>query len=116
MIHTDRNSGIESTRVKAQNAVYESVAGLIFLGTPQAGSGIVKKDRVKILENLARITFKKAPKKIVSALAAHCDELERLSSDFQKTTIFTKHEIEMCSYYETITTKFLGEAVGVLAF
>ena len=108
----DRNAGLDNSRIKDQNTVYDSLAGLIFLGTPQAGSDIVKKDRIKVLEQLARVTFKKPPKKLINALVAHCDEIERLSNDFQRITIFTRHEIEICSYYETVTTRFLGEAVS----
>jgi len=116
MIHTERNSGTDNDRIRRQNAIYDSMAGIVFMGTPQAGSDVVKKDRVKMLERVAAFTFKKPPKKIIKALAAHSDEVEELSDNFQKTTIFTKHDIEICSYYETVTTKFLGEEVSLVAF
>lgn len=109
----ERNSGNQSKRVERQNAIYDSLAGLVFMGTPQLGSGIVNKDRVKLLETLARITFKKPPKKIVNALAAHSGELEKLSDAFRMTTVFTKHDIEIVSAYETIATAFVGERVSM---
>jgi hypothetical protein len=111
----DRNSGLQTHHIKTQNALYDSVAGLIFLGTPHAGSGVTTKLRVKILERLARATFKSAPEKLIKALEANSHELLELSDNFEKTTIFTKHQIDMCTYYETRTTALLGEEVMCFA-
>lgn len=110
-IHADRNSGLDTRKIKDQNAIYDSIAGLVFMGTPHAGSHTTEKKRVRLLTGLARTTFKKPPEKLVKALAAHSDELLDLSDDFERTTIFTKQKIEMWTYYETITTRFLGEEV-----
>jgi hypothetical protein len=87
---------------------------LIFLGTPHAGSGITGKMRVKMLQQIAKASFKKVPEKIVKALEANSDELLELSDGFEKTTIFTRHEINICTYYETRTTRLLGEEARLL--
>jgi hypothetical protein len=113
-IHTERNSGLINARILEQNAVFDSIAGLIFMGTPQAGSGVETLVRVRILENIARVTFKKPPGRLTQALAAHSDEVLELSENFQKTTMFTRHEIEICSFYETKTTKSIGQEVRLV--
>jgi hypothetical protein len=79
------------------------------MGTPHLGSDVTKLTRTRVLMNMAKATSKKAPKRLIDALAAHSDELSDLTDSFEKTTIFTKHEIEICSYYETRSTKFVGE-------
>jgi hypothetical protein len=85
---------------------------MVFLGTPHAGSGVTGKLRVKILQQLARVSFKNVPQKLVDALEANSDELLELSDNFEKTTIFTRHQIDICTYYETCTTAMLGEEVS----
>ncbi|KAI9150045.1 SERAC1 protein [Paramyrothecium foliicola] len=110
-IHADRHTGLQTRKIKEQNAIYDSIAGLVFIGTPHAGSHVADTARVKMLKALARATFKKAPENLVRALSAHSNELQDLSSSFERTTIFTQHVIEICTYYETKTTKFAGEEV-----
>ena len=111
-IYRDRNAGLQNYHVQAKSRIYDSIIGLIFLGTPHAGSNVTDKTRVKLLQAVARATFKEAPPKIVKALEANSDELLELSDTFEKTTIFTQHNINMCTYYETRSTSFIGEEVG----
>jgi hypothetical protein len=96
--------------------MYDSIVGLVFMGTPHAGSAVAAKKRVRLLQALAKASFKAAPERLVRALEANSDELLELSDNFEKTTIFTKGEIEICSYYETMSTKFLGEEVSCLCY
>ncbi|KAK4095782.1 hypothetical protein N658DRAFT_490443, partial [Parathielavia hyrcaniae] len=63
----------------------------------------------RILKAIAAATFKKAPEKLMKALSAHSTELQDLSDGFERTTLFTQHLIEICTYFETKTTKFAGE-------
>lgn len=85
------------------------------MGTPHAGSHVTDAARVKMLKALARATFKKAPENLIRALSAHSNELQDLSASFERTTIFTQHMIEICTYFETKTTKFVGEEASFLA-
>ncbi|TID01835.1 Protein SERAC1 [Colletotrichum higginsianum] len=110
-IHADRHTGLKSRKIDEQNAIYDSIAGLVFMGTPHAGSHVTDAARVKMLKALARATFKKAPENLIRALSAHSNELQDLSASFERTTIFTQHMIEICTYFETKTTKFVGEEV-----
>ena len=84
----------------------------MFFGTPHAGSGVAKKLRIQLLTQFAKLSFKKVPKKIIKALEVNSDELLELSDNFEKSTLFTQHEVAICTYYETRTTPFLGEEVG----
>ncbi|KAM7199682.1 hypothetical protein V8F33_004334 [Rhypophila sp. PSN 637] len=110
-IHRDRSSGQTPTprKIKEQNAIYDSVPGIVFMGTPHSGSHVTNAARVNVLKAIARATFKKVPENLINALAAHSFELQELSQNFENTTIFTQHIIEICTYYETKTQKFLGE-------
>ncbi|KAK4212763.1 hypothetical protein QBC37DRAFT_186794 [Rhypophila decipiens] len=112
-IHHDRSSGKTPTprRIKEQNAIYDSVAGIVFMGTPHSGSHVTNAARVKVLKAIARATFTKVPENLINALSAHSFELQELSRNFENTTIFSQHIIEICTYYETKTQKFLGEEV-----
>lgn len=115
-IHRDRHSGLANRKIKEQNAIYDSVAGIVFMGTPHAGSHVADAVRIKLLKAIARATFKKPPEKLITALSAHSPELQDLSDSFENTTIFTQHVIEICTYYETMTQKFAGEEVRCLLF
>jgi hypothetical protein len=57
------------------------------------------------LKAIAAATFKKPPEKLIKALSAHSTELQDLSDNFERTTVFTQHVIEICTYYETKTTR-----------
>jgi triacylglycerol esterase/lipase EstA (alpha/beta hydrolase family) len=94
--------------IDEQNAIYDSVSGLVFMGTPHAGSHVADKNRIKTLKLLAKAISMKYPEKLASTLSAHSGGLLNRSNDFEKTTIFTKHEIEICTYYEIKTLSFLG--------
>lgn len=108
-IHLDHHAGLHTRKVKEQDAIYDCIAGLVFIGTPHAGSHVADAARVHMLKALARATFKKAPQKLITALSAHSNELQDLTASFERTTIFTQHLIEICTYFETKTTKFAGE-------
>lgn len=110
-IHHDRHSGKANRKIRQQNAIYDSVAGIIFMGTPHAGSRVADAVRTKLLKAIARATFQKPPEKLISALSAHSSELQELSDSFENITIFTQHVIEICTYYETKTQKYAGEVV-----
>lgn len=94
--------------IDEQNAIYDSVCGLVFMGTPHAGSHVEELNRIKTLKLLAKAISVNYPDKLVKTLSAQSDGLLDLSEDFEKTTIFIKHEIEICTYYETKTTPLLG--------
>jgi len=79
------------------------------MGTPHLGSHVTDKTRVQILKAIGGVTFKNAPENLLKALAAHSNELQDLSTSFEKTTLFTQHTIEICTYFETKTTKFAGK-------
>lgn len=103
--------------IDEQNAIYDSVSGLVFMGTPHAGSRVDELNRIKMLKLLGKAISISYPDKLVKTLSAQSDGLVDLSEDFEKTTIFIKHEIEICTYYETKTTCFLGsEEVSTLCF
>jgi hypothetical protein len=103
--------------IDEQNAIYDSVAGLVFMGTPHAGCHVEELTRIKTLKLLAKAISISYPDKLVKTLSAQSDGLLDLSEDFEKTTIFIKHEIEICTYYETKTTFLLGsEEVGLSSF
>ena len=110
-LHRDHSAGFTNSRIQAQNALYDSIAGLVFLRTPHAGSGITHKLAVKTLQLLSKASFKNAPDKLLKALEANSDKLIELSDNFAKTTIFTAKGIQICTYYETCTTPFIGEEV-----
>ena len=110
-IHRDRRSGLSNRRIKEQNAVYDSISGLVFMGTPHAGSHVADAARTKVLKAIARATFKKPPEKLVTALSAHSSELYDLSQSFENTTTLTQGIIEICTYFETKTQKFAGGEV-----
>lgn len=110
-IHADRHAGLENRRIREQNAVYDSVSGVVFIGTPHAGSHVADAARIKALKAIAAATFKKTPEKLMTALSAHSTELQDLSDSFERTTIFTQHVIEICTYFESKTTKFAGQEV-----
>ena len=110
-IHLERHSGSQSRAIRNQNTLYDSLAGIIFMGTPHAGSRVTDAARTNVLQAIAKATFKTAPPKLVSALSAHSSELLELSNTFERTTIFTQHAMEICTYYETKTQKFVGEEV-----
>ncbi|KAH7171267.1 SERAC1 [Dactylonectria macrodidyma] len=109
--HADRHAGLQTRRVKEQNAIYDSIAGIVFMGTPHAGSHVADANRVKVLKAIARATFKKVPKNLVTALSAHSRELQNLSTSFERTTLFTEHVIEICTYFEMQSTRFAGAEV-----
>ena len=48
-LHRDHSAGFTNSRIQAQNDLYNSIAGLVFLGTPHAGSWITQKATVKTL-------------------------------------------------------------------
>jgi len=79
------------------------------MGTPHAGSHVADLNRVRVLKAIAGATFKKPPEKLINALSAYSGELQDLSASFERTTIFTQHLIEICTYYETKTTRFTGK-------
>lgn len=64
--------------------------------------------RIRTLKLLAKAISISYPAKLVKTLSAHSDGLLDLSEDFEKTVIFIKHEIKICTYYETKTTFLLG--------
>ncbi|KAK1753330.1 SERAC1 [Echria macrotheca] len=110
-IHMESHNGLQTRKIREQNAIYDAVSGIVFMGTPHAGSHVADAARTKLLKAIARATFKKPPERIVNALSAHSQELQDLSNSFENTTIFTKHVIEICTYYESMTQKFAGEEV-----
>ncbi|CAM1508100.1 Fc.00g049480.m01.CDS01 [Cosmosporella sp. VM-42] len=110
-IHADRHTGLQTRKIKEQNAIYDSIAGIVFMGTPHAGSSVADAVRVKVLKSIAGATFKKAPENLIKALSAHSNELQDLCTSFERTTLFTQHVIEICTYYETKSTRFAGEEV-----
>ena len=101
-----------NTQADDAHLIYQSTKGLVFLGTPHAGSAIDKKKRIWILKKVAKIAFTEVPPKLESALELHSDELGDLADDFRKITLWTERKLTIYTYYETHSMAAVGERVG----
>ncbi|CAI7624444.1 unnamed protein product [Penicillium manginii] len=99
------------TELDDAHRIYQATKGLIFFGTPHAGSAAGKKLRVQTLKLIAKVAFTKVPPKLDSALESHSDELLDLADDFRTISLYTKREISIYSYAESRTTPKLGAVV-----
>lgn len=101
------------TQVDEAHLVYNSTKGIMFFGTPNAGSSLGAQTRIRILQNIARVSFTKVPPKLEEALSMHSDELLDLADDFRKLTLCTQKTITVYSYYEGNTTAKVGSRVRI---
>jgi len=99
------------TEADDAHLVYKSTKGLMFFGTPNAGSAAGRAHRVQILQKIAKVAFTEVPPKLESALESHSDELLDLADDFRKTSLFTLKQLNIYTYVETRTTAKLGALV-----
>lgn len=51
------------------------------------------------------------PENLTEALKTHSNKLLEFSDSFKKTSLFTEHAIDVCTYYESRTIAGLGEEV-----
>jgi protein SERAC1 len=100
------------TQVDDAHLIYNSVKGLIFLGTPHAGSTVDRQKRIRILKMIAKAAFTEVPPKLESALELHSDELADLADDFRKITLWTKRKLIIYTYFETRATAAIGDLVS----
>ena len=100
------------TRVDDAHLIYNSAKGLVFLGTPHAGSAVDKQKRIWMLKKIAKAVFTEVPPKLESALALHSDELADLADDFRKITLWSERKLTIYTYFETRTTAAIGELVS----
>jgi hypothetical protein len=92
--------------------IYKATKGLMFFGTPNAGSTVSKTARVQLLQTIAKVAFTKVPPKLNSALESHSDELLDLADDFRTISLWTLKELNIYTYFETRTTVELGKRVS----
>jgi len=102
-----------NTEADDAHLIYNSTKGIVFFGTPHAGSAADKKKRVWVLQKIAKVAFTEVPPKLESALELHSDELADLADDFRKISLWTKRELILYTYFETRTIAMLGEVVGI---
>jgi len=108
-IFSSRFSELDTQYRQDRNAIYESIAGLVFLGTPHAGSTVTGMKRLAILK--AIFSFVKVPPNIMDALEANSQELKELSDRFAQTTLSTESDVEIWTYYELFDTQLVGQEV-----
>jgi hypothetical protein len=84
----------------------------MLFGVPHAGSSVSEKLRVKMYENLAKLSMKKVPEKLKESSERDSDELVELSRRFENISLFNEGRMKTYSYYEMRTTGFVGEEVS----
>ncbi|KAJ5219204.1 uncharacterized protein N7498_001303 [Penicillium cinerascens] len=99
------------TELDNAHRIYRATKGLIFFGTPHAGSAVAKIRRVQILKQIAKVAFTEVPPKLDSALEMHSDELLDLADDFRMMSLYTLRQIAIYSYAESRTTPKLNALV-----
>ena len=113
-IHKRTSQGDKTTEFLDQKGFYDSIAGLVFMGTPHLGSAAGQNIWITVLKSIGNIFSLCGPDNIIDALEARSGALNKLSSDFAATSIFKKEEIKMASFYECMTTPPLGQEVSNL--
>jgi protein SERAC1 len=88
-----------NTQADDAHLIYEATKGLIFLGTPHAGSAVDQQKRIWILKKIAKAAFTQVPPKLESALELHSDELRDLADDFRRITLWTERKLIVYTYY-----------------
>ncbi|UPK96833.1 hypothetical protein LCI18_007768 [Fusarium solani-melongenae] len=92
--------------------IYTSTRGLFFFGTPHLGSRAGEATRVAVLKAIAKVAFVKVPPKLDSALKSHPDELDDLTDDFKRTSLWLDQKLIIYSYYESFGDGALGDIVS----
>ena len=100
------------TQADDAHLIYNSAKGLVFLGTPHAGSAVDNQKRIQMLKKIAKAAFTEVPPKLESALALHSDEIANLADDFRKITLWTERKLIIYTYFETRATAAIGELVS----
>ncbi|KAM0429256.1 hypothetical protein ACHAPT_006470 [Fusarium lateritium] len=91
--------------------IYTSTRGLFFFGTPHLGSRAGEATRVAVLKAIAKTAFVKVPPKLDWALKLHSDELNDLTDDFRRTSLWLDQKFIIYSYYESVETGSLNDIV-----
>ncbi|KAI8679350.1 hypothetical protein NCS57_00213000 [Fusarium keratoplasticum] len=91
--------------------IYTSTRGLFFFGTPHLGSRAGEATRAAVLKAIAKVAFVKVPPKLDSALKSHSDELNDLTDDFRRTSLWLDQKLIIYSYYESFGDGALGDIV-----
>jgi hypothetical protein len=86
----------------------------MFFGTPNAGSEMAKKKRIQVLKNIGKVSFTQVPPRIERALELHSDELIDLAEAFRDLDICDTKSLQIHSFYETKSTRLLGDRVRFL--
>lgn len=81
---------------------------MFFFGTPHLGSRAGEATRVAILKAIAKVAFVKVPPKLKS----HSDELNDLTDDFRRTSLWLDQKLIIYSYYESFGDGALGDVVS----
>lgn len=100
-----------NTEADDAHLIYNSTKGLMFFGTPHAGSATNNTKRVWVLQKIAKAAFTEVPPRLEAALEMHSDELADLADDFRKTSLWIRRGVIIYTYFETRTTAKLGEVV-----
>lgn len=67
---------------------------------------------MSVLKAIARVAFVSVPPKLDSALKSHSDELNDLTDDFRRTSLWLDQKLIIYSYYESFGDGVLGDIVS----
>jgi hypothetical protein len=79
--------------------IYKSTVGIVFLGTPQSGSGAA--DWGLLVSNLSKLALRGRNTKILKGLSPNNELLENLSEEFLKLLGDSEPAVFFHSFYET---------------
>jgi hypothetical protein len=79
--------------------IYHSTVGIVFLGTPQSGSGAA--DWGLLASNLAKLALRGRNASILKGLIPNNELLENLSEDFLQILGDAQPVVSFHSFYET---------------
>ncbi|KAJ4226358.1 hypothetical protein NW759_004945 [Fusarium solani] len=91
--------------------IYTSTRGLFFFRTPHLGSRAGDATPVTVLTAVAKAAFVRVPPKPDSALKLHSDELNDLTDDFRRTSLWLNQKLIIYSYYKSFGDGALGDIV-----
>jgi hypothetical protein len=74
---------------------------LFFFRTPHLGSRAGDATPVTVLTAVAKAAFVRVPPKPDSALKLHSDELNDLTDDFRRTSLWLNQKLIIYSYYKS---------------
>ncbi|KAH8900374.1 hypothetical protein GQ53DRAFT_835436 [Thozetella sp. PMI_491] len=94
-----------------ERSIGSSVQGLVFFGTPHAGSLLHKDDRIRVLKLIARSATISLPPKLESALSVGADELFDMADDFHRLQSYRAGSWHMNTFFEQRETSGVGMVV-----